>query len=230
MSKKFPVFLGLITVSLLPLLTLILYPFGYSVTLASYKILSAVSAVICIITGYMLKNYTPDKTDRTLLSLLPVFQFINATIYISKSKSLITAVFMSICFIMCAAISEKSINSDKTKIFSVMTSSLLFVAFVLVSFVTVFFGSFSENMIVKSAVSPNGEYCAEVIDSDDGALGGDTFVQVRKYKRLNLLVLRIGKRPELIYRGEWGEYETMEIKWLNDNSLLINSTEYNIST
>lgn len=229
MKNKISVFIPLFTVSLFPLLTLVLFPFGYSVSLTSCKILSAVSTVICIASGYLLKNHIPDKSERIILSLLPLIQFINSVIYLSKSKSLTTAVFMAVCFIMCAAISEKNINSDKAKILSVITSSLLFFVLILVSLVTVFFGKFAVNTVVETIDSPSGEYYAEIVDSDRGALGGNTIVYVKKTNSLNLLILKIEKTPERVYLGEWGEYETMDIKWLNDNTLSIDSAEYNIS-
>ncbi|MBR3819750.1 MAG: hypothetical protein IKJ41_11485 [Clostridia bacterium] len=230
MKNKFPVFIPLFTVSILPLLTLALYPFGYSVSLISYKILSAVSAVICIASGYLLKNYTPDKADKIILSLLPLIQLINSVIYVSKSKSLITAVFMAVCFIMCAAISEKTVNSDKTKIFFVISSSLMFVAIILFSFVAVFFGNFAVNTVVNTVDSPSGEYYAEVVNSDQGATGGSTVVYVKKSDYLNLLIMKIEKTPDRIYLGEWGEYETMEIEWEDNSTLLINSKEYKVNT
>lgn len=230
MRTKISVFVPLFTVSLFPLLTFVLYPFGYSVSLTSYKILSAVSAVICIASGYLLKNHIPDKPEGIILSLLPLIQFINSVIYISKSKSLTVAVFMALCFIMCAATSKKNLKSEKAKFFSVITSSLLFVAFILVSFVTVFFGNFVVKTVVETIDSPSGEYYAEIVDSDQGVLGGSTVVYVKKSNSLNLLILKIEKTPEKVYLGEWGEYETMDIKWADDKTLLIDSMEYKVIT
>ncbi len=228
MKNKTSVFIPLFTVSFLPLFTLLLYPFGYSVSLISYKILSAVSAVICIASGYLLKNYTPDKADKIILSLLPLIQLINSVIYVSKSKSLISAVFMAVGFIMCAVISEKIITSNKSKFFSVITFSLMFVAIILFSFVAVFFGNLAVNTVVNTVVSLSGEYYAEVVDSDQGATGGSTVVYVKKSDYLNLLIMKIEKNPERIYLGEWGEYKTMDIKWADDKTLLINSKEYKV--
>ncbi len=230
MRNKFPVFIPLITVSFLPLLTLALYPFGYSVSLASYEILSAVSAAICIVSGCLLKNHTPYKTTGMIFSLLPLIQFINTVIYVSKSKSLITAVFMAVCFISCAVVSKMIIKLNKAKIFSVISSSLMFVVIVLFSFVAVFFGNLAVNTVVKTVDSPSGEYYAEIVDSDQGATGGSTVVYVKKSDCFDMLILKIEKTPERVYLGEWREYETMEIYWQDENTLLINSTEYNIST
>lgn len=90
------------------------------------------------------------------------------------------------------------------------------------------FGNIGVNTVVKSIKSPNGLYYAEVIDSDQGALGGDTLVYVYKNKEINALVFKICEQPQRAYYGEWGEFENMDIYWKNDSCLVINSVEYEI--
>jgi hypothetical protein len=68
--------------------------------------------------------------------------------------------------------------------------------------------------------SPGGTHEARVIDVDEGALGGSTIVEVERNGWL--------ARPKRIYVGEWGEYETMEISWKNDDYLVINGKEYGV--
>lgn len=228
MSKKISVFLPLFTVSFLPVLTMLLYPFGYSVSIFSYEILSAVSAVICILSGHFIKTEKSEKRIRILFAFLPLIQFINTITYVTESKSALTAVFMAISFISCAVISKNIISSDKAKITSVITSSLMFLVIILISFVTVFFGNFSVNTVVDTIDSPNGEYYAEVVDSDQGALGGNTVVYIKKTDRINLLIAVIEKSPERVYVGDWREYETMNIDWKDDDTLTINSDEYTV--
>ncbi len=95
-----------------------------------------------------------------------------------------------------------------------------------VSFPVVLFGNFGVNTVVDRIYSPNETYYAEIVDSDQGALGGDTVVYAHKNSRLNLLVLTISKTPQRVYLGEWKEYETMKIEWKNEQCLLIDSKEY----
>ena len=70
--------------------------------------------------------------------------------------------------------------------------------------------------------------CAQVIDSDQGALGGNTIVDVDEKGSFNLLLFRIEKKPQRVYLGEWGEYEGMQIHWKDDDCLVINSVEYEL--
>lgn len=228
MKKKYSLFILLFTASFLPVLTLILYPFGYFVSLFSYEILSAVSAVICIVSVYLIKNIETEKKTRILFAFLPFIQFINALIYVIKSKSALTAVFMAVCFISCAVISERIIASDKAKIFSVITSSFLFLIIVLLSFVTVFFGNLSVKTVVETIESPNKDYYAEIFDSDQGATGASTVVYIRKNGCLDMLIMKIEKTPKQVYLGDWREYETMDIYWKDENTLIINSNEHTV--
>jgi hypothetical protein len=83
-----------------------------------------------------------------------------------------------------------------------------------------------ENTVVQSVPSPDGKQVAQVIDSDDGALGGDTFVDVSRGST-NLLLLCI-EETRRVYIGEWGEFNNMRIVWRDDDTLLINGRSYDV--
>ena len=84
----------------------------------------------------------------------------------------------------------------------------------------VMMGNIGTKTVVQTLPSPDGTYEARVIDVDEGALGGSTIVEVERNGWL--------ARPKRIYLGEWGEYETMEIYWKNDDCLVINGKEYSV--
>ena len=71
-----------------------------------------------------------------------------------------------------------------------------------------------ENTVVQTPESPDGEYVAQVIRSDQGALGGDTLVEVYPKEK--------PRQKQRVYVGEWGEYTAMEICWKTDTCLVIN--------
>ena len=85
-----------------------------------------------------------------------------------------------------------------------------------------------ENTVVKTVESSSGEYYAQVIDSDQGALGGDTLVKVYQDRGINALIFKIEKKLQRVYFGEWGEFNNMKIHWKDNNCLVINSVEYEI--
>ena len=95
------------------------------------------------------------------------------------------------------------------------------------SLLVVFF-PIGQNTVVQTVESPSGKYYAEVIDSDQGALGGDTVVNVYEEKGINLFLFKIEKEPQRVYLGEWGAFENMEIYWKDDGCIVINSVEHKI--
>lgn len=210
----------------LPVISLILYCFGYTVTLVSYTVFSIVSALIFIVSAYLIsktEQFNRKKTLRFFMALLPLFSLINAFVYVFKSKSVVVLICMSISFVCSAVVAEKICNH---KIASVLTSMVLSLPLLVVSFAVVFFGDFGANTVVDRIYSPEKTYYAEIVDNDQGALGGDTIVYACKNSKLNLLVLTISKTPQRVYVGDWREYETMQITWKNENCLLIDSEEY----
>lgn len=89
----------------------------------------------------------------------------------------------------------------------------------------VLFAAFSDigySEVVDTVYSPDGSYRAELIDSNDGALGGDTVVKV--YDETGILP----RRPQTVYIGPWGEFEDMELYWKSDTVLCINGKAYEI--
>ena len=216
----------LIALSLfLPVATLIFYCFGYSVYLANYHLFSVISALVFIVSALVISK---KNIYCKISAFLPMFSFINLAICLFKDRSVVALVCMIVCFICSAIIAEKACSSAKAKIASVITSAFLAVLIILVSIFCVGFGNFGQNTVVERIYSPEKTFYAEIIDSDQGALGGDTVVYVYKNSRLNLLVLTISKTPQRVYIGEWKEYESMQTEWKNENCLLINSKEYNI--
>lgn len=93
--------------------------------------------------------------------------------------------------------------------------------------VTLLFGKLSANTVVRTVGSPSGQYYVEVIDSDQGALGGDTRVELNE-RVLDLGVFGILKKPRRLYTGHYGEYMDMEIYWKDDSCVVIDSVCYSV--
>jgi hypothetical protein len=102
---------------------------------------------------------------------------------------------------------------------------MLFVCFLF--FVMLIFSDFGKNTVIKSEMSPNSIYLAEVIDNDQGALGGATLVNITQQNRdINLLIGKLKKNPKQIYYGRWGESFEMNLRWETDEILYINEKRY----
>jgi hypothetical protein len=102
-----------------------------------------------------------------------------------------------------------------------LTSLALVLLLPLMGFLLIF--SFGQDTVVQTVYSPEATYYAEVIDSDQGALGGDTLVEVyNTKKKIELFFLTVQKNPQRVYFGEWGEFQTMKLEWESEQILLIN--------
>lgn len=95
--------------------------------------------------------------------------------------------------------------------------------------ITAFFGNFSSSTVVRAEYSPDNRYIAEVIDSDQGALGGATLVTVRENKELRLPTLAIQKKASCLYTGRYGEFEDMILSWQTNDTLRIRDRVYTVS-
>lgn len=54
-------------------------------------------------------------------------------------------------------------------------------------------------------------------------------VDVYENFKLDLLLFEIKKIGKRLYDGDWGEGRNMEVYWKDNDTLVINSIEYNIS-
>ena len=111
---------------------------------------------------------------------------------------------------------------------ALVLSALMILPICFFSFIAFIFGNIGQNTVVQTVESPSGKYYAQVIDCDQGALGGDTLVDVYQDCGINAILFKIEKKPQRVYFGDWGEFENMQIHWKDDNCLVINSVEYEI--
>ena len=94
------------------------------------------------------------------------------------------------------------------------------------AFLGLLVGGLSSEEVVQSLESPNGEYYAEVIANNQGALGGSTIVKVYRDTKMGFILFEFKDIPQKVYVGEWGEIYDIDVSWKDSNCLLINSREY----
>lgn len=218
-----------------PLVTLIFSGFGYKLSFFGYTfiaLLTAAAAVTQTILCVFAKYEYYGKIVSVLIALSAPLVLIGLMLYLSVdgNVSAIACACMFICFVCCGFLTLRRAKPFALKIIAVVISALLIHPFAAFTFFNTAFGDFGKNTVVQTVPSPSGEFYAQVIDSNQGALGGDTIVNVvYKATELNAGVFKIEKSPKRVYSGEWGEYENMEIYWKDDNVLVINAAEYTIN-
>lgn len=133
-----------------------------------------------------------------------------------------------ICFASCFAVSFLYKNKPIVRAVCAGFNSILLLLLLAAFFFKMTFGQLVQETVVKQAVSPNRSYTAVVIDSDQGALGGNTLVDIEQNaSEINVWFGRFTKITR-VYTGRWGEFDTMSVEWKNDSTLLIHGKSYQI--
>lgn len=205
--------------------------FGYTFELTSVLAVSAVIAVISVFTvifSIISKDKIFNKGIIILSYILFPLSFINAVICIFESGQLSVAVCVFISVVCCFFIMIRNSISKVRKIIVSVLFSLMSAFVIFFAFIVLMFGNIGQNTVIKSIDSPSGNLYAQVIDSDQGALGGDTLVDVYEKREIDTFIFKLKDKPQRVYLGEWREYESMHISWKDDKCLVINSVEYEI--
>lgn len=232
--KKRNVILGyllFVLTILFPLGVLILSCFGYTFELASISVfaiaIALISVVLCILSG---KEEEAHKNGAlgVILTILTPLSVVNALFFMLECPKAWVIVSLFINIGCSAYLTIKHGAPRLLKSILCVISAFLILPVGFMGFIMLIFGNIGQNTVVQTVESPNGAYYAEVIDSDQGALGGDTLVDVYENTEINLLVCKIFKNPQRVYHGEWGEFKDMEVYWKDDQCLVINSVEYSI--
>ncbi len=204
---------------------------GYSFELISISVFAvaiAVLSVCIVILDLVFKNQLESKTVQILLAIITPLSLINAVFYIFACPQIWVIASALLSAACCCYLTVKYGKPLSLKITALVLSALMILPIGFFSFIALIFGNIGQNTVVKTVESPNGKYYAQVIDSDQGALGGDTLVNVYEKSGINAILFKIEKKPQRVYFGDWGEFENMQIHWKDDRCLVINSVEYEI--
>lgn len=218
-------------VVVLPFGTLIFSCFGYTFQLeraAAFAIVTALFSFCSAVLSIKEKEACEGGMMKVLFALLAPLSLMNAMVYMFENSSIWVGAGMFICIGCCLFLTIKHGNPLTLKITTLTVFAFMLLPICFLSFMALIFGNIGQNTVVQSIESPSGAYYVEVIDSDQGALGGDTLVEVYENKEIRTLVFKISRKPQRVYLGDWGEFDDMDIYWKDDSCLVINSVEYEI--
>lgn len=205
--------------------------FGYTfelINVLAFSIVIAVLSVCTAIFSLVHKETVNNKPICVLIAALAPLSLINLAFHLFACRRASVVVCTVVTVGCCCYLAVKHGKTVAFKITALILSALMIVPIAFFCFIALIFGNFGQTTVVQTIESPNGKYVAKVIDSDQGALGGDTLVDVYQKGGLKTFLFEIEKKPQMVYFGDWGEFENMEIYWKNDNCLVINSVEYEI--
>ncbi len=203
--------------------------FGYSFELISIPAYTVAIAVLSVCT-FAFDIAAGDKEKAAALyivtAILTPLSLVSWIINIFVCCKIVVAVSGLVSAIFCCCLTVRYRKNLGMKITAAILYALLILFFCYLSFFVLIFGNIGETKIIESLDSPSGEYYAQVLSVDQGALGGDTVVTVYKRSGIDLFLLKIEKKPQTLYYGQWGEY--IRISWADEKCLYINSVKYNV--
>lgn len=208
-----------------PVLMLFLWAFGYALLFrypTAFLCAMSVLAAAALVAVYIQKPIF-SKAETVFAVFLPTAALFCGLKAAKSDSGVFAWLFAGILLVCCAVLLIKILPRALWKFLAAGFEMLLCGFFLLDMFFTVVFLGITCNTVVRTVPSPQNTYVAEVIDSNQGALGGDTFVEVRKTASANVLFFTAQSRSVRVYEGEWGELETMETVWVDENTLLVNN-------
>jgi len=232
MKKAMSILIGalFVLITLYPAGVIATACFGYTfelINISAFAVAIAVLSVCIVILNFILKNTIEHNIIQALLTVITPLSLMNAAFYIFKHPQFEVIASILLSTGCCCYLTIKYLKSLSLKTVSLVLSVLTIFSIAFSSFIISIFGNIVQNTVTKTVVSSSGKYHAQIIDSDQGALGGGTFVDVYKIE-INAVVFKINNKPQRVYSGDWGEFENMQLYWKDDTCLVINSVEYEI--
>lgn len=208
-----------------PVCSLIAILTGYEFSMRSYIAYAAVLTAVAVAAAILaIKNKDTDigAVNRAFAALVLPASLLNGLCYIVLSERKIVILCMAVCSLCAVVYTRKYVKSDIVKLLSSAASAIIAVLLSLVSVLCFIIGGFFLNRVVESKPSPGGLYVAQVIESDQGALGGDTFVRVYDVK--DFYFFKFSRMIKEVYSGDWMDYENIAVYWQDDNTVVVNGS------
>lgn len=202
--------------------------FGYTFSLGNYPAFAVVTALLWVVETFLcVRAKGPDGGALPVLfAIATPLALVDLVLYMVKSNSAVASLCLLLCCGCSCFLAAKYGKPLALKVVSLVLSGLMAVPIGFFALFWMTFGQIGQNTVVITVPSPDGAYYAEVIDSDQGALGGDTYVDVYDTRGIDALLFRISKPPRHVYSGDWKAYEEMSIYWKDARCLVVNGTEH----
>lgn len=211
-----------------PLLLAVSLALGYRVLIRGGGVGWAVAtSVIFVVCAALLLQSPSRELGRLhtglLLAALPL-SMVNALCYVLKAKTGVFALLLALWFVPLAILAAVFVRARGWKIAAFTVSGLLSLPLALFLFIS-FYPPAVE--VAASAVSPDRAYCAEVITADQGALGGDTVLEVyRMPESFDIGSFSFRKDTKRIVQDDWNA--GTDVQWIGNETIAFNGERYSI--
>ncbi|MGI5897450.1 MAG: hypothetical protein ACOX6U_10980 [Oscillospiraceae bacterium] len=218
--------------SILLLCKIIGFFFGYQFSLYHHEAFLGITAGLFLLltSALFYIKVSINRANAVFAALVFPLVLINSVFFLSLDWSL-TTLFLLIQVGCAIVVYLKFARPIVLKWIAGVVAALLFLLLIFACIMASVFGGLSHNTVVTSITSPQGTYTAEIIDNDQGALGGNTFVEIKNNAEiLPFLIGEFSKSSVRIYAGEWNEFETMQLYWQDESTVVIQGKTYDIHT
>lgn len=232
MKKLIAIFFVLLfaLTSLSPVGILLCACIKYTLELTALPVFALIIAILslCVaVLSRVVHVYFEHGFLRILSAVILPLSLINGFLFLMASRNFLVTVSVLLSVVCSFIITLRHGKPLIFKILSFILTGLMLIPIVIAIALASILDGFNEDRVTLSLNSPNGKYCAMVISSDQGALGGCTYVDVTE-KEIDLLLLKLKKERQRVYEGDYGEHADLQIYWKDENCLVINSVEYEI--
>ena len=199
----------------------------YSFTVKNGIVYAIVFSVLYCGIGILLiyrKDRRIGKISSVFLSGSLLLNQINTLVFIFWADNQAAMLLIALWFLMTAILVAVYVKS----IALTATFYTLSGIFVLPILLFIMLSDFGARTVIAREVSPDMRYCAEVIDDDQGALGGATLLLVYRLDgSFSIGSFDFRKSQIELRSGPWGEFESLS--WQDSEHLSMNGTIYEIT-
>lgn len=205
---------------------------GLDFQLRSEKLTVIIQAVLALGSMIALLIIKPEygNTGRIFLMLAMPLSLLDALCFTNSDWAL--SILFAVVWCVCAfVLYYKFVPDSGFKAFSAVVSVLAAVAVVVLYLWSIIYGSFIHKFTVTESLnSMDGTYTAE-LGTSESLFSTSASVYVKKAEpEINAFLGYYSAEPMLAYEGEDYEIKTIILSWLDDETLIINDTEYKVVT
>lgn len=225
--RDFLAFLFFLLAFLFPGICLASKLLDYTLLVHSGRHFAVLSTLLYGILGILLlhrEEKTAGAVSAVLLSLCPFLNQINVLLAIFYTEDFLVVFLFIPWTVLSVVIVSEYVERKLLKVpFYVLAGFLTLPILLFLPFI-----GFGARTTLACELSPDAVYCAEVIDDDQGALGGSTRLVVYRFdKSFCIGSFEFRKSQKELRSGPWGEFDSLA--WQDRERLSMNGKTYEIA-
>ena len=227
--RKAILFVLMLLQGIVPAMKLVALLFGWELRVLNGLLFAVPMAIIALATAVVCSktkgNVEISGSESVCLNIalpLSLLSFLMLSVFQSVAMFIVSVVNCCGCFAayMCCK------GKGRLRHFAMIVTIILLVAVLGSAFLNIVFRNFGLTEIVRSVPSPDGIYTANVINIDQGALGGDSVVRVQRVRLFGIPLDDVVCLDRRVWLGDWGTTHLIGLYWMDDNTLMIEGEEH----